>query len=306
MYTNPVYDRDFPDPFVLRSGDRFYAFATHSGGHGFQVMESPDLVRWTHRGTAFTPPWSNEHLWAPEVIRYRDRYYMTYSARNPQTKRHDIGVATAAAPAGLYTHQAILVRGDDSRVGVIDTTVFIDADGTPYLAYVLEAPNRILLRRLAPDLLKVEGATTELVRPDRPWERDINEAPTLLLRNGVYHLFFSVGWFQSNKADASYAVCHAAARSLRGPYVKDPAPLLATVPGKVYGPGHQCLITLPGGEEWLAYHAWDDRNEPRYGSNPAGRTLRIDRLRWQGDTPIVEGPTVTPQPAPAISKAGPG
>ena len=33
-------------------------------------------------------------------------------------------------------------------------------------------------------------------------------------------------------------------------------------------------------------------------TNPAGRTLRIDRLRWQGDTPVVDGPTVTPQPAP--------
>lgn len=300
-YTNPVYDHDFPDPFILPYDGRFYAFATHTASFGFQVMESPDMVHWTHRGTAFTPPWSRENLWAPEVIRYRGRFHMTYSARSLQTRRHDVGIATADAPLGPYTDRAVLVRGDADRRGIIDATVFLDRDGSPYLFYVIEGPNRIVMQRLRPDLLAVEGPVTEIVHPDRPWERGINEAPTLLLRNGVYHLFFSVGWYQSNKQDACYCVCHATARSPYGSYVKDPEPLLKTVPGKVYGPGHQCVVTLPGGETWIAYHAWDDRGEPRYGANPAGRTLRIDRLDWRGDTPVIAGPTVTPQPAPRVA-----
>ncbi|GIV14654.1 MAG: hypothetical protein KatS3mg022_0089 [Armatimonadota bacterium] len=55
-YTNPVYARDFPDPHVLFYRGKFYAYATHSSGHDFQVMESPDLVHWTHKGSAFRPP----------------------------------------------------------------------------------------------------------------------------------------------------------------------------------------------------------------------------------------------------------
>lgn len=297
-YTNPVWARDFPDPHIIRWKGRYYAYATHSGPGGFQVMESPDLVRWVHRGGCFEPPWSKEHLWAPEVTSYRGKLYMTYSALNPRTRKHDIGIAVASHPLGPFEHRAILVEAGDNRVGVIDTHVFFDRDRKPYLLYTEEDPRRIVLRSLAPDLMSVGKDVTILIRPDREWEKGVTEAPTLILRNGIYHLFFSVGWFQSYKRDACYAVCHAASRSLRGPYVKSPGPLLKTVPGKVYAPGHQCIVTLPNGQMWMAYHGWDDQNEPLYGSNPLGRTLRIDRLYWRGDTPYMLGPTVTPQPAP--------
>lgn len=297
-YTNPVWARDFPDPHILRWKGTYYAYGTHSGPGGFQLMESPDLVHWNHKGACFEPPWSQEHLWAPEVIAYGGKLYMTYSALNPQTRKHDIGIAEATHPAGPWTHRAILVRGDENRIGVIDTNVFVDRDGKAYLLYSEEDPRRIVLRSLSADLMSVGHDVTELVRPDRPEEKGITEAPTLILRRGMYHLFFSVGWFQSYKRDACYAVAHASSRKLRGPYVKSPKPVLASVEGKVYGPGHQCIVTLPNGQTWMAYHGWDDQNEPMYGSNPLGRTLRIDRLYWRGDVPYTLGPTVTPQPAP--------
>ena len=64
---------------------------------------------------------------------------------------------------------------------------------------------------------------------------------------------------------------------------------------------------MPDGSDWLVYHAWDAVGQPRYGQNPSGRTLRIDRIEWHGDTPRILGPTVTPFPAPdARPKAPPG
>ncbi|MDW8290736.1 MAG: hypothetical protein RMM06_08430, partial [Armatimonadota bacterium] len=73
-----------------------------------------------------------------------------------------------------------------------------------------------------------------------------------------------------------------------------------TVPGKVYGPGHQCIVSLPSGEMWMLYHGWDDQNEPMYGSNPLGRTLRLDRLLWKEGKPFVDGPSTEPRPVPRI------
>jgi beta-xylosidase len=297
-YRNPVWSQDFPDPHVLYHAGKFYAYATHTARHGFQVMESPDLVHWTHKGTAFRPPWSRVHYWAPEVIRYRGKFYMTYSAENPENKKHDIGIAVSDSPLGPFKHAAMLIRAEQGQRGVIDTTVFFDQDGSPYLLYSEENPRTIVLRPMASDLLSVREEKVELLRPDRDWEKGITEAPTLVLRNGVYHLFFSAGWYQGYKKDCRYAVCHAKARALRGPYVKDPAPLLQTVEGKVYGPGHQAIIAVPGAGMWMVYHAWDDQKEPLYGSNPLGRTLRIDRLEWNGDTPRVKGPTTTVESAP--------
>ncbi|HEX2864016.1 MAG TPA: family 43 glycosylhydrolase, partial [Deinococcales bacterium] len=45
-FTNPVINSDFPDPFILRSGKTFFAFATNAGGLNVQVASSPDLVNW--------------------------------------------------------------------------------------------------------------------------------------------------------------------------------------------------------------------------------------------------------------------
>lgn len=297
-YVNPVYARDFPDPHVLSYKGKFYAYATHSSGHDFQVMESPDLVNWTHKGSAFRPPWSRDHLWAPEVIQHRGVLYMTYSARNPQTGKHDIGVATSTNPLGPFEHRAILVRGDDNRVGVIDTHVFFDR-GVPYLLYSEEDPRAIVMRRMAPNLLSVSEERIVLLRPDREWEKGIVEAPTMLHRGGTYYLFYSGGWFQSYKRDACYAVAYATSRSLKGPYTKHER-ILQTVSEKVYSPGHQCIVSLPSGEMWMLYHAWDAQNEPLYGSNPLGRTLRLDKLVWRGARPVVDGPSTEPKPAPRI------
>ena len=118
------------------------------------------------------------------------------------------------------------------------------------------------------------------------------------LHGGKWHLIYSEGWFQSGKNDSAYLVAHAVAPRLTGPWEKTGALLTGGVGKKVFGPGHQCYVKTRRGEEWLLYHAWDDQAEPRYGSNPLGRTLRLDRLVWDGDRPRVLGPTTTPQPAP--------
>ncbi len=284
-YTNPVWNADFPDPHVISHKNKFYAYATETAAHGsgFQVMESMDLIRWTHRGTCFTPPWSKEHLWAPEVTLKNSVFYLTYSARNQKTGKHDIGIATSKSPLGPFTHQAILVSGENNKVGVIDATIFVDADKTAYLIYSEEEPRKVVLKKLAKDWLSVEDKATELIRPTLAWERGVAEAPTILFRDGKYHLFYSAGWFESKKNDASYCVAHATSEKLIGPYTKTGA-LLASLPGRVWGPGHQCVVTVKNAD-WLIYHGWSDENEPRYGSNPKGRTLRLDRLTWKSGVP---------------------
>lgn len=300
LYVNPVWAKDFPDPHAIAWRGRFYAFATETAavGRGFQALESRDLVRWEPRGMVFTPPWSGEHYWAPEVTARRGVFHLTYSALNPRTRRHDIGIATASAPLGPYTDRAILVRGDDNKVGVIDATICTDR-GVSWLVYSEEEPRRIVARRLSADWLSTVGETVEIVRPDREWERGVTEAPTLVRRGGKLHLLYSGGWFESRKGDSSYCVAHASAPGMAGPWEKT-GPILRGDGEKVFGPGHQTLVSLRSGEDWLLYHAWDDQKEPRYGSNPLGRTLRLDRLTWKDGRPGVDGPSLGERPAPRV------
>ena len=304
-YVNPVYAKDFPDPFVLAHQGRYYAYGTQTRGTGFQLLESSDLVQWTPRELDFPIPWARDHYWAPEVFENRGRFIMTYSALDPDSKKHHVAVATADRPTGPFAHRAILVRGDDNQVGVIDAHIAVEA-GKPYLIYSEETPRRIVARTLAADLLAVEGPVTEILKPGLDWERGVTEAPSILRRNRVVHLFYSAGPYEGTKNGGRYAIGHASGPSLLGPFLKDPSPLVASVEESVYGPGHQSLIVAPDGATWMLYHAWDAQGQPRYGQNPNGRTLRLDRLDWDGDTPRPFRPTLTPQPAPALQlkKAG--
>ncbi len=301
-YLNPVWAKDFPDPFVLEQGGKFYAYATETSGfHGFQVMESPDLVHWTHKGIAFKPPWSDIHYWAPEVKAYKNRFYLTYSALNPKTDKHDIAIAVSDSPLGPFEHRGILVSGENNRFGAIDGTIFIDSDKTPYLLYSEEDPRGIIARKLADDLTRVSDERHVLTQPDLPEEGGVNEAPTLIKRGDTYVLIYAGGGFQSeNKSGANYTVRYAVSKNLFGPYTKDRTPLMQSVPGEVYSPGHQCVIQTSRGEWWLLYHAFDNQREPRYGSNPLGRTLRLDPLEWAGSVPRMKfaSPSLSPRPAP--------
>src|SRR5215203_2329858 len=51
-FQNPVIDRNFADPFVLRDGDRYVAYATGDLTYNIQVSVSDDLVTWTRRSEA--------------------------------------------------------------------------------------------------------------------------------------------------------------------------------------------------------------------------------------------------------------
>lgn len=47
MFTNPVLDRDFADPYVLKVGDVYHAYATNAGGINIQTALSTSyLLHW--------------------------------------------------------------------------------------------------------------------------------------------------------------------------------------------------------------------------------------------------------------------
>jgi beta-xylosidase len=306
-YTNPVWNADFPDPFVIPHNKKFYAYATetHAKGSGFQVMESSDLVHWEHKGLAYTPPWSKAQLWAPEVHKHptNGKFYLTHSALHPVTNKRNTAIAMCASPLGPFEHKSVLVEAGENKQGVIDATIFTDTDGVSYLLWSEEEPRAIVIQKLAPDWLSVTGEKTTLLRPDMPWEQGVTEAPTLIRRGNTYHLIYSANGFETSKRNAGYCVAHATSTSIRGPYERTGA-ILAQLPGVCYGPGHQCVVKVQG-QDWMLYHGWDDQKEPRYGSNPIGRTLRLDKIVWEKMTngrerPRVLGPTCTPQPAPVV------
>src|SRR5205085_1664056 len=98
-FTNPVYDGDFPDPFVLHDGSTYYAYATNGAGKQVQTLTSKDLVHWTPGPDALPKVGSwgfNGETWAPEVLP-RDGSYVLYYTANKC-----VGRAVARKPLGPF------------------------------------------------------------------------------------------------------------------------------------------------------------------------------------------------------------
>ena len=103
-YTNPVYNSDFPDPFVLRVNQTYYAYATNGGGNDIQLAQSIDLVNWVYLGNAMgpLPAWvSAGWTWAPEVAAIPSGYAMYYTARHSESGRQEWPRVNAALTGWL-------------------------------------------------------------------------------------------------------------------------------------------------------------------------------------------------------------
>src|SRR5258706_4490866 len=135
----PVFDGDFPDPFVLVSGGRYFVYGTQTGDLNVQVMESADLARWEHRGEALPelPRWAARgRTWSPAVLEREGGFALYYAVRHQGAGRQCISVATGSDPAGPFVDRSEgpLIFQED-RGGSIDPSPFVDAGGTAYLLW---------------------------------------------------------------------------------------------------------------------------------------------------------------------------
>jgi beta-xylosidase len=313
MFTNPVLDADFPDPFILADGGRYYAYATTDVAQNLQLARSDDLVHWEILDDPLPklPTWSSGDTWAPEVLKTSAGYVLYYTAHDSELNRPDssgsqcITLAIGKTPEGPFvdTSEGPLVCQADLG-GSIDATPFVDVDGAIWLIWKNDGnccglPTRFFIQRLSSDGLGLTGNPSDLgVVNDEPWEGTLIEAPTLVFQDGTYYLFYSANGYDTE----FYAVGYATSKGITGPYA-DAAqnPILASPAEgsgapRARGPGHQSIVRDKDGDLWLAYHAWD-QDAVGYG-NFGKRTLWIDRLRLADGVATVVGPTDDPQPLP--------
>jgi arabinan endo-1,5-alpha-L-arabinosidase len=207
-------------------------------------------------------------------------------------------VAVAEDPAGPYTDCRVDLTPAERFA--IDPHPFRDDDGTVYLFYardVLEGPR--VGTMLAVDVLesptRLSGSPRAVLTPTADWQIfrrqrrmygqvydwHTLEGPFVCHRQGRYVLFYSGG----NWEEPTYGVSWAVADHPLGPWHEEPGvePLMRTVPGHVIGPGHNCVVTGPDGQDVLVYHAWD----PAW----TARRMCIDPVHWTPAGPAVDGPT---------------
>lgn len=289
----PVYTGNFADPFVLRVGERYYAYGTgldgqqEPGGRVFEVLSSDDLHTWHSHGGALIPLGDEPRAyWAPEVAEFQSTFYMYYSVGVGDSGHH-LRVATSRTPLGPFTDQGVNLTPDEPFA--IDPHPFQDDDGQWYLYYARDdlAADRVgtvlAVRRLEA-MTRLDGPAVPVLAASGDWQLYQRQRPMygrvfdwhtlegafVVRRQGQYHLFYSGGAWTNE----TYGVGHAVADHPLGPW-REPQGgpvVLRSGPGGLRGPGHNSVVQDAHGQDYLVFHAW----------NPQGtqRELHVEPLVW--------------------------
>ena len=273
-----VYCNDFPDPFVLRVRDSYYAYSTDTAGYNIPVLATHGIFGSGGRREALPslPAWAQPGwTWAPSVLPRGSTFVLYYSARVRSLGRECLSVAVSSSPLGPFVD-----RSSGPMVcppgGAIDPSPVVTASGQAYLVW--RNNDEIVSAPVAPDGRSLVGAPSPLLSADQPWEAGVVEGPSMVPAGGRYYLFYSGNHWETGKYAIGYAVCSAPS----GPCAKQPGPWLASG-DNVAGPGGPEFFTDPSGQLWMTLHAWVDH---RIGYPQGARDLFVLRIGFVNGVPV--------------------
>ena len=276
------YTGDFPDPWIMRIGGTYYAYATTSYNLNLPMTTSTDLRTWIARpatpdapaGDALPRPavWAEYPTteptadgryrpdtgpWAPSVTRISKHHfvlaYAVEAAAAPGTTMC-ISLAHSASPLGPFVDSTTSPTLCPTR-GAIDPQVFIAPNGRPWLVWKRDYfPAKLWTQPMdmaATGVLPGKKAHF-LAKVTQPWEGTIIENPAMIRYKKRYYVFYSANSYATTRYATSYLIC----KSFKGDCHKPrKTPLLRTA-GGIAGPGGPAPFVDTRGRLRLGYHAW--------------------------------------------------
>jgi beta-xylosidase len=308
-YSNPVYPGYFADPFCLKVGKDYYAYATGQAdkdGNQFPILHSRDLSHWEPAGHALKPLPNGVNYWAPEVAEKDGKFYLFYSASTtPSDDSHRLRVAVSDSPAGPFIDSGRELMPD---IGFsIDASPFRDPVTNKWYLYFAadythDQPfgTGLAVVELAPDLLTVIGKPEPVLRASCDWQiyqrnRDYKgktwpawhcvEGPFVLHHDGKYFCLYSGGAWHTENYGVGFAVADHPLGPWRDDFAKHGATVLKGDAKQIIGPGHNSVVLGPDDQTpFVIYHAWDQAR--------TARRMCIDPLKWTPDGPRCDGPSI--------------
>ena len=176
-------DINIRDPFVICEDGKYYLYGTRAknfGKHtgGFDVYVSTDLVNWSLPHECFNSKQFDMNYqvnWAPEVHKYKGRYYMFATFTRPYNKLRGTFVLSADSPMGPFTpHSNGVVTPEEWEC--LDGTLYVDKQGKPYIVFCHEhtqiIDGTICYAPLSDDLKTLAGEAVTLFKASEPYWAD--------------------------------------------------------------------------------------------------------------------------------------
>ena len=318
----------YGDPAVLKDGKDYWLVATSNDApDAFPVLHSTDLEHWEPKGFVFPsgaePTWAARgrnvaDFWAPEMAKAGDEYWLCFTARQANNALA-IGLARAPSPLGPWVDNgAPLITGkpvDTTGLGyepgqpqmsggVIDSHIFVDADGAKYLFWkddtnsIWPRPLAMLLRQ-HPELIETLFAAEEDRRTAAfasaivPWANRQRPMVRFFLMQPLIEAALA-NWTKVRSALVDFglasAILEAMSTPIRAQRLADDGRSLVgedkiVLTNDLDWEGHLIegpFVTLQDGSYWLFY-AGNDFSTPSYGIGVAAADHVLGPYVKQGE-----------------------
>lgn len=295
------------DPAIIKmENGTYYVVSTDVkvGGPpkpGVMVRKSKDLIHWQWVGRAFdgvpaeAAAWSGgPTLWAPDVKKFGDKYYLYYSSSTFGSNRSYIGLATSTTMEGPWKDEGEVIKtGEGDGPNAIDPNVVVDADVNPWFVYgSFFAGIHMLPLDPTTGKPKEVGFGKLIAARNSATESGAVEGPYVIYQPKLKKYFLFVSY---DSLSSDYNVRVGRSDSVTGPYLDyngrdladttyDPQFDVGTkiLGGYKFGdadgwvaPGHNSILQ-DGENDYIVHHA-------RPEADPNWMYLHVRKLLWTAD-----------------------
>lgn len=256
-----VKDIKIRDPFILFDDGYYYLFGTivDSEIPCFKGYRSIDLVNFEEPKVIFQMSegfWATKDYWAPEVHKYKGKYYLFASLKSDD-KCRATQIFISDTPLGEYkplTEEPITPTNWEC----LDGTLYIDNE-KPYLIFCREwlevNDGEMYIAELSDDLKSLISEPILLFRAsEAKWVKGLNkdggyvtDGPYIIKEKDTYYMI----WSSFSKNGYALGICHS--KTLLGPWIQLDEPIYD------FDGGH-AMIFNKDNERMVVFHT---PNDPR-------------------------------------------
>ncbi|MBD9298502.1 MAG: arabinan endo-1,5-alpha-L-arabinosidase [Prevotella sp.] len=240
------------DPVMAYEDGVYYLYCT---GHGITQMTSTDRQHWTLSREGVLPngkipAWTHDsvpgfetHIWAPDVVKYRGKWYMGYSCSTFGKNTSAIGLLSnkCLSDKDGWKDEGCIVasRGNRDNWNAIDPNFIIDEKGKPWMTWgsfwdgiqLIPLDKTMHPKKGAkPQTIARRHAVGDASAEPNPTSKfagtNAIEAPFIMQHGGYYYLF--VSWdYCCRGIKSNYRVAVGRSKKVAGPYLdRDGKPML--------------------------------------------------------------------------------
>lgn len=173
-----LQDIHIRDPYILVENGLYYLYGTRGKGcwdtcSGFDVYVSSDLENWSDPVSVFEASpdfWGTKQFWAPEVHKYKGKYYM-FASFSAEGKRRATHILVSNSPVETFV-PLTKDPATPSEWECLDGTFYVSKTGIPYVIFCHEwvqvSDGEMWAQQLSEDLTETIGTPKLLFKASEP------------------------------------------------------------------------------------------------------------------------------------------